>query len=253
MIIACFCYPSFVSPNLGCRLRLILRPKRAGAIAWAVVIFVGGTVPAIRLFSLNGLEITGIQFSGISLPTDRRTILFLLLPRMVHLRRHWDRRRRLSVGQHSCAFECGCPIAGGGVMGININADLDDFQRSYIWIRVCKFLWTFVIIICAVRATLMIVELQRGFVTKPYMGCVALTYSPCSHGRKDKIIWECNHGGQIWSSNAEYAAKSSLPVGFCAAGFNSLYTAFIISLLVDLVFQVRSCTDHRQRKTSARF
>jgi len=90
-------------------------------------------------------------------------------------------------------------------------------NRSYIWIRVCKFLWTFVIIICAVRAILMIVQLQRG---------------------KDKIIWECNHGGQVWSSNAEYAAKSSFPVAFCSAGFDSLNAAFIISLLVDLVFQM---------------
>ena len=69
----------------------------------------------------------------------------------------------------------------------------------------------------------------------------------CAHvltcHRKDKIIWECNHGGQIWSTNAEYAAKSSFPVGFCSAGFNSLNVAFIIGLLVDLVFQVRSHTD----------
>ena len=129
-----------------------------------------------------------------------------------------------------------------GVPDVDIDAGLENFQRSYIWIRVCKFLWTFVIIICAVRATLMIVELQRGFVTKPYTDCVALTYSPCSHDRKDKIIWECNHGGQIWSSNADYAAKASFPVGFCTAGFSSLYTAFIVSLLVDLAFQVRSRT-----------
>jgi len=90
-------------------------------------------------------------------------------------------------------------------------------NRSYVWIRVCKFLWPFVIVICAVRATLMIVQLQRG---------------------KDKIVWECNHGGQIWSENAEYAAKSSFPVGFCSAGFNSLNAAFIIGLLIDLVFQM---------------
>jgi len=90
-------------------------------------------------------------------------------------------------------------------------------NRSYIWVRVCKFLWTFVIIICAIRAILMIVQLQRG---------------------KDKIIWECNHGGQVWSSNAQYAAKSSLPVGFCSAGFGRLNATFTISLLVDLAFQM---------------
>lgn len=141
----------------------------------------------------------------------------------------------------------------GGVIGVDINTDLNDTQRSYILIRVCKFLWIFAIIICAVRATLMIVELQRGFVTRPYTDYVALTYSPCSHDRKDNIIWECNHGGQIWSANAEYAAKSSFPVGFCAAGFSSLYTAFVVSLLADLVFQVRSRTDHKPRKRWTRF
>jgi hypothetical protein len=89
----------------------------------------------------------------------------------------------------------------------------------------------------------MIVQLQRGFVAKPYTDCVGFTYSPPARDRKDKIIWECNHGGQIWSQNAQYAAKSSFPVGFCTAGFDSLNVAFIIGLLVDLVFQVRSHTD----------
>ena len=59
-------------------------------------------------------------------------------------------------------------LSNVGALSMDINADLYHFQRSYVWIRVCKFLWTFVIIICAVRATLIIVELQRGFVTKPY-------------------------------------------------------------------------------------
>lgn len=36
------------------------------------------------------------------------------------------------------------------------------FQRSYIWTRVVKFLWPFIIVISAVRAILMIVQLQRG-------------------------------------------------------------------------------------------
>jgi len=111
-------------------------------------------------------------------------------------------------------------IYGGIGMAVAVLAALNVValsNRAYVWIRVCKFLWIFVIIICGIRATLIIVELQRG---------------------KDKIIWECNHGGQVWTSNAEYAAKSSFPVGFCAAGFDSLYTAFIISLLVDIAFQM---------------
>lgn len=78
-------------------------------------------------------------------------------------------------------------------------------------------------------------------------------YLSSPHDRKDKIIWECNHGGQVWSSNAEYAAKSSFPVGFCSAGFSSLNAAFIISLLVDLVCQVRGHTDHWLCRTCTRF
>lgn len=111
-------------------------------------------------------------------------------------------------------------IYGGIGMAVAVLAALNVValsNRAYVWIRVCKFLWLPVIIICGIRATLIIVELQRG---------------------KDKIIWECNHGGQVWTSNAEYAAKTSFPVGFCAAGFDSLYTAFIISLLVDIAFQM---------------
>jgi len=126
----------------------------------------------------------------------------------------------LIVGQYFFFFFPEWYIYGGIGMAVAVLALLNILalsNRSYLWIRVCKFLWTFVIIISAVRAILMIVQLQRG---------------------KDNITWECDHGGQIWSSNAAYAAKASFPVGFCSAGFNSLNVAFIISLLADLVFQM---------------
>jgi len=126
----------------------------------------------------------------------------------------------LIEGQYFFFFFPEWYIYGGIGMAVAVLALVNIIalsNRSYIWIRVCKFLWTFLIIICAVRATLMIVQLQRG---------------------KDKITWECDHGGQIWSDNAQYAAKSSFPVGFCSAGFSSLNVAFIIGLLVDLVFQM---------------
>ena len=59
--------------------------------------------------------------------------------------------------------------------------------------------------------------------------------------RKDKIQWECDNGGQLWSASAAagYGTSSeTFPTGFCAAGFSSLNVAFIVGLLVDLVFQV---------------
>ncbi|EPQ60156.1 hypothetical protein GLOTRDRAFT_52078 [Gloeophyllum trabeum ATCC 11539] len=112
-------------------------------------------------------------------------------------------------------------IYGGIGVGVCALAVINIFalsNRSYIWTRVCKFLWPFVIVICAVRAILMIVELQRG---------------------KDKIQWECANGGQVWTSNADYTSStSSFPAGFCTSGFNSLNWAFIFSLVIDLAFQM---------------
>jgi hypothetical protein len=46
----------------------------------------------------------------------------------------------------------------------------------------------------------------------------------------------------MWTSSTDTTAAAStatLPTGFCSAGYTSLNAAFIISLLVDLVFQVR--------------
>ena len=58
--------------------------------------------------------------------------------------------------------------------------------------------------------------------------------------RKDKIIWECDNGGQLWTESAADGLDNgkSMPGGFCSAGFSSLYAAFIVSLLVDIGFQV---------------
>jgi len=63
----------------------------------------------------------------------------------------------------------------------------------------------------------MIVELQRG---------------------KEKIQWECANGGQLWTTSAAAGyGTGNAPSAFCTAGFASLNTAFIVSLLADLVFQ----------------
>lgn len=64
--------------------------------------------------------------------------------------------------------------------------------------------------------------------------------------RKDKILWECSNGGQLWTedaaANTAAAGKTvtAMPGGFCALGYGSLNTAFIVSLLVDIVCQVSS-------------
>lgn len=98
---------------------------------------------------------------------------------------------------------------------INVLALSND---SYLWSRVCKFLWPFIIIISGIRAIIILFELNRG---------------------KDNIIWECQNG-QIWgaSANAGYASTTSFPDEICGPGFSSLFTAFIVGLLVDLGFQI---------------
>jgi len=92
-------------------------------------------------------------------------------------------------------------------------------NRSYIWTRVCKFIWPFVLVISAIRAIIVIVELQRG---------------------KDKIAWECDNGDQLWPASvlAGYDNNTSFPNSFCTSGFPSVNTAFIISFLTDLGFQI---------------
>jgi len=108
---------------------------------------------------------------------------------------------------------------GIGVGALAVITILALSNRSYIWSRVCKFLWPFIIVISTVRAILMIVELQRG---------------------QDNITWECDNGGQLWSASADagYANSASFPSGFCVSGFHSLNVAFIVSLLVDIVCQL---------------
>jgi len=113
-------------------------------------------------------------------------------------------------------------IYGGIGMGVASAALINILalsNKSYIWTRVCKFIWPFIVVISAIRAILMIVELRRG---------------------KDKIAWECDNGGQLWTDSvvAGYDNGSSFPGAFCATGFGSISTAFIISLLVDLGFQI---------------
>lgn len=114
-------------------------------------------------------------------------------------------------------------IYGGIAMGVAATAVINIFclsNRSYIWTRVCKFLWPFIVVISAIRAIIMIVQLQRG---------------------KDNIAWECANGGQLWTATPAAAGDGStpsLPTGFCASGFSSINAAFIVSLGVDLGFQI---------------
>jgi len=110
-------------------------------------------------------------------------------------------------------------IYGGIGMAVGAAALINAMalsNRSYIWTRVCKFLWPFIIVISAVRCIVIIVELDRN---------------------EDKITWECNNGGVLYASG-DNTSSGNLPSGFCASGYSSLRVAFIAGLLIDLVFQL---------------
>jgi hypothetical protein len=106
---------------------------------------------------------------------------------------------------------------GMGVCAVACITAITLSNRSYVWARVCNFLWPFIIVICGIRAVFVIWELHRG---------------------KDKIIWECQNGGQQWGQTGDNTNTFKFPEGICGPGWQSLFTAFIVSLLVDLGFQM---------------
>jgi len=113
-------------------------------------------------------------------------------------------------------------IYGGIGMAVGAVAIINIFalsNRSYIWTRVCKFLWPFIIVISAIRAIIMIVQLYRD---------------------QSNIVWECENGGQLWGSSAEAGDPSSttMPSALCTPGWHAIFVTFIVSLLIDLVFQM---------------
>nr|GAT61317.1 predicted protein [Mycena chlorophos] len=156
---------------------LLILPLRAGAIAWAVAIF---------LYSLGG---------G----------LFLL-----------------EYGQYLFFHYPEWQIYGGigmGIMGVAAITIGALSVRSYVFARAMQFIWPFVIVVSAIRAIIMIVELERG---------------------KDNIQWECDNGATLyWESAAKnYSTSPAMPTEICIIGVNGTNTAFIVGLLIDLVFQI---------------
>ncbi|KAJ6520296.1 hypothetical protein C8R45DRAFT_808207, partial [Mycena sanguinolenta] len=128
----------------------------------------------------------------------------------------------LKYGQYLFFFYPEWQIYGGigmGIMGIAAVTVVALSVRSYTFARAMQFIWPFVIIVSAIRAILMIVELNRG---------------------KANIEWECDNGGQLYYGSVAQNISSSpaFPSEFCIVGFPVINTAFIVSLLVDLVFQI---------------
>ncbi|KAG9125543.1 hypothetical protein FRC07_007195 [Ceratobasidium sp. 392] len=57
---------------------------------------------------------------------------------------------------------------------------------------------------------------------------------------QDKIAWECENGGQVWGSNPEVSSVNTvaMPNAICNTAFGSLFTAFIVGILIDLGLQL---------------
>jgi hypothetical protein len=74
-----------------------------------------------------------------------------------------------------------------------------------------------------------------------YFGSLSLKDDLTFATRRENIIWECENGGQLWGASEEagYGNTASFPNAICGPGWQSLFTAFIVCLLVDLAFQVR--------------
>lgn len=108
----------------------------------------------------------------------------------------------------------------GMIVGLIAVTDILAFSnRSYVWTRAALFVWPFAIVASAIRAVIMIVELQRG---------------------QSKIAWECNNGGQLWPAQVPgaYTTVTAIPTAFCTLPFSSLYYIFVFSLLIDIGFQL---------------
>jgi len=93
-------------------------------------------------------------------------------------------------------------------------------NESVIFARVCSFFWPSALIICSIRGIFMIVELNRG---------------------KSKIQWECDHGGYLYGANSDQYVGGVIPhfpTGICRYGVSGLYSAVVISVIVDLGFQM---------------
>jgi len=113
-------------------------------------------------------------------------------------------------------------VYGGIAMAIGLLALVNIFalsNRSYIWTRVCKFCWPAIVIISAIRAIVMIVELHRY---------------------EWDIVWECENGGQEWGTVAEAGNPSTttMPNTICDPGWQTLFNIFIVALIIDLIFQI---------------
>jgi hypothetical protein len=86
--------------------------------------------------------------------------------------------------------------------------------------RALNFIWPGIIILAGIRGILMVVDFNAN---KPH------------------IQYECDHGGYLYGAVASSYAGDIIPsfnVSYCGYGIPTMYTVTVVSVLVDLGFQV---------------
>ncbi|GAA6024179.1 hypothetical protein JCM11491_006671 [Sporobolomyces phaffii] len=119
-------------------------------------------------------------------------------------------------------------IYGGismAVAAVSLLSVIAYANSSYMWTRLLFFIMPLVFIVSIARAGIMIFRLDYY---------------------QANIIWECNHGGQVYNAtlaaipdyNGNGTGSTTIPTGFCSAGFHTLYLAFAFCLSIDCILQV---------------
>lgn len=164
-------------------------------------------------------------------PEAHRTGLMFRIFLQVHLRWYWHGSMRDGVCRDAHSFQCAFSrlrFGGYSLRGVAF-AQLDQRLHAHVAIRHRRLCDT---------------GHFHDMAVVSWVGTVSflsLADDLTVATSKDKIIWECENGGQLWGESAEagYGNSSSFPNAVCGPGWNSLFTAFIVCLLVDLGFQVR--------------
>lgn len=114
-------------------------------------------------------------------------------------------------------------IFGGLAMFIAFVALMNVFafsNRSLSFTSVCKWFWSFIIILSSIRAIIMIVE---------------------GNANKPKIQYECDHGGYLYGALPSSYVNGTVPsfnTSICSYGVPTFYSVLVIVVLIDLGCQI---------------
>jgi len=93
-------------------------------------------------------------------------------------------------------------------------------NNSFSFTRVVGFFWKFTILLSAIRALAMILELNNNLV---------------------KIQYECDHGGYLYGATPDQYVAGKIPrfnVSVCSYGVGCFHTWTIICVIIDFICQI---------------